>query len=269
MNGLDTGYKIMRRYWIEKKNISDQIVSFSEETFHHIFDVCRQGVGSHFEVLVEDGWAHLVEVTQIQKKTATAKIIKSRIIPLLPHPHIHLALSLSRFPVMDAIIEKSVEMGVKSIQPFFSDHSFLHKGDKLSDNKIERWNKIIKSATQQCGRGDLMTLFPIITIEELSGKMNRNKNSVGLFAYEGKATLSIKESLQKTRLFRQNLEEIWVIVGSEGGFSNKEVLFFEKLGLDPVTLGNQVLRVETACIALISVLKYEFDLMYSTKEGGE
>jgi 16S rRNA (uracil1498-N3)-methyltransferase len=56
-------------------------------------------------------------------------------------------------------------------------------------------------------------------------------------------------------------ENLWLIVGSEGGFSDKEVTEMKQLGLDPVTLGPQVLRVETACMTLVSVLKYEFGLM--------
>ncbi len=57
------------------------------------------------------------------------------------------------------------------------------------------------------------------------------------------------------------VENIWLVVGSEGGFSFKEVEAFRQAGLEPVTIGPQVLRVETACIALVSALKYEFDLM--------
>ena len=56
-------------------------------------------------------------------------------------------------------------------------------------------------------------------------------------------------------------ENVWLIVGSEGGFSQNEVVSMQKLGLDPVTLGQQILRVETACLTLVAVLKYELGLM--------
>jgi len=252
----------MRRYWVEKKDLFADQVNFSGDVFHHIFDVCRQEVGSKFEVLTEDSKAYFVEVTQVSKKSATARVLEERAIPPLKNPHIHLALSLSRFPVMDAIMEKAVEMGVKSIQPFFSEFSFLRKGDKLSDNKMDRWEKIVRSATQQSGRGDLMKVQDAIPFEKLSQLINRNEQQVGLFAYEGPSTLSIKEYCSKIKSEHpQGIKEIWIIVGSEGGFSHSEVQAFEKLGLHPVTLGQQVLRVETACMALVSVLKYDFDLM--------
>ena len=252
----------MRRYWIEKKDLFQDQVNFTGDVFHHIFDVCRQEVGSKFEVLTEDSKAYFVEVTQVTKKSATASVLEERVIPPLKEPHIHLALSLSRFPVMDAIMEKAVEMGVSSIQPFFSDFSFLRKGEKLSDNKVERWEKIVRSATQQSGRGDLMKIRPVTSFDKIAQFINPTRGAVGLFAYEGPSTLSIKEYVTKVKLdLSQDIKEIWIIVGSEGGFSHQEVEELQKLGLHPVTLGPQVLRVETACMTLVSVLKYDFDLM--------
>lgn len=252
----------MRRYWIEKKDLFQDQVNFTGDVFHHIFDVCRQEVGSKFEVLTEDSKAYFVEVTQVTKKTAAAQILEERTIPPLKEPHVHIALSLSRFPVMDAIMEKAVEMGVSSIQPFFSEFSFLRKGEKLSDNKVERWDKIVKSATQQSGRGDLMKVHSAVTFDKIASLINPSASSVGLFAYEGASTLSIKEYVAKVKSDHpEGIKHLWIIVGSEGGFSHQEVDEFQKLGLHPVTLGPQVLRVETACMALVSVLKYDFDLM--------
>lgn len=252
----------MRRYWIETKDIFQEQVNFSGEVFHHIFDVCRQGIGSKFEVLTEDSKAYFVEVTAVTKKNATAQIIEERLIPALKEPRLHICLSLSRFPVMDAVMEKAVELGVSSIQPFFSEFSFVRSHEKISENKIERWDKIIRSATQQSGRGDLMKIHPVTTLAKLSELINRNPQSRGLFAYEGASTLSIKDAVSQMKSeVSSGITDIWIIVGSEGGFSQNEVTQLSNLGLHPVTLGQQVLRVETACMALVSVLKYDFDLM--------
>lgn len=262
MNGSDIGYRCeMRRYWIEKNQIIGDEVQLSGDVFHHIIDVCRQNTGSVFELLTDEQKAYLVELVQVSKKIAIGKIKETRTIDPLPRPHIHLALSLSRFPVMDAVVEKAVEMGVSSIQPFFSEFSFVRSDEKISQNKIDRWDKIIRSATQQCGRGELMKMRPAITFQELKNKINQDADFNGLFAYEGLTTLGIKEKLNKIRSERQKISDFWIIVGSEGGFSHKEVDEMTALGLHPVTLGQQVLRVETACIALVSVLKYDFELM--------
>lgn len=252
----------MRRYWIEQQMLREGQVDLSGDVYHHIIDVCRQQVGSKFEVLTEEGKAYFVEVTHVSKKNALAKVLDERTIPPLPTPHIHLALSLSRFHVMDAVIEKAVEMGIQSVHPFFSDFSFLRKGEKLSSNKIERWEKIVRSATQQSGRGELMSIAPAVPLESLLKTITETPQSFGIFAYEGDSTQSIKSYLNARRgQGPAQIQNIWLIVGSEGGFSYQEVQELKNFGLEPVTIGAQVLRVETACIALTSAIKYEFDLM--------
>jgi 16S rRNA (uracil1498-N3)-methyltransferase len=256
----------MRRYWIEKSQIDNDIVNFYDDQLHHIFDVCRQTVGHHFEVITDDSVAYLVEVVEVKKKSATAKIVETREIQKLPHPHIHIALSVSRYPVMDSIMERAVEMGVSSILPFVSDYSFIRKEKELPVGKIERWKKIIISATQQCGRGELMTIHDTTSMNKMLEVINPNEKNWCLFAYEGQNLQSI-ETLLKARNNQnmtsadQNVENVWLIIGSEGGFSEKEVQTMQKLGLDPVTLGAQILRVETACLTLVAVLKYVFGLM--------
>ncbi len=267
MNGLAIGYeKKMRRYWIDSEQLTQnsgnpELVFFEGEQFHHIFDVCRQEVGSRFEVLHPQRKAYLVEVIEVKKKNATAKVIESRDVPALPYPHIHLALSLPRFPVFDSVLEKMVEMGVSGIQPFFSEFSFIRDPKNFSNDKISRWKKIVTSATQQSGRGELMDVQVPISWSQLNSKINQSSNKLCLFSYEGESTLGVKDFIKSEIQKMGSIHNIWLIVGSEGGFSSSEVEYMKTQGFHPVTLGSQVLRVETACMTLVSVLKYEFDLM--------
>lgn len=260
----------MRRYWIEDNQKHEDLVTWNSSQLHHIFDVCRQGVGSKFEVIHPDHKAYLVEVISVSKKQAQARILESREIPALKRPHIHLALSLPRFPVLESVLEKAVEMGVYKVHLFTSDFSFLRETKKITPDKIQRWKKIVISATQQSGRGDLMEIAPPENFDQLIKKINPSPSSLCLFAYEGGSTMSIKSFiLQKKEKTKPegdsgdegSLDDLWIIVGSEGGFSHQEVDFMKVQGFHPVTLGSQVLRVETACMTLVSVLKYEFELM--------
>jgi 16S rRNA (uracil1498-N3)-methyltransferase len=251
----------MRRYWLPANSIQNDVVVIEGDPFHHIFDVCRQERGSKFEVLGVPGQAHLVEVTELGKKKATARVLSTRKVPPLPKPHLVLALSISRYQVMDSVVERAVEMGVAEIRPFFSDFSFVRKATSLPDSKLDRWRKIVVSATQQSGRGDLMPVKDPVDFEELLQEFNRRPQAAGLFAYEGASPKAIRELVQD---LPTQAEEVWIFVGSEGGFSVQEVQKIQDLGLVPVTLGDQVLRVETACIALVSILKYELGLMASS-----
>lgn len=252
--------KAMRRYWVELSHIQENEVHFSGEIFHHIFDVCRQEKGSKFEVLTENAEAHFVEVLSVAKKNAVAKIIETRKLSGIKEPRIHLLMSVPRFPVLESILEKAVEMGVYDIHLFSSDYSFVKSKTMISDSKIDRWSKIIISATQQTGRGDLMKLYPLKTMGEVLSLINRDQGDLGLFAYEGEGVLNLKDFLTRHKTKKQDSKDIWIIVGAEGGFSHLEVSKLGELGFDPVTLGTQVLRVETACMTLVSVLKYEFNL---------
>ena len=256
----------MRRYWIEKNQIHDNTVIFKGDQFHHIFEVCRQEIGHHFEVITEDSKAYLVEVKSVLKKEATADIVEERIIKALPKPHVHVALSVSRYNVMDSTIERAVELGVASILPFVSNYSFVRKEKELPAGKHERWQKIVISATQQSGRGELMKVHDVTNWQNMLKSINPGAENWCLFAYEGGSTKPIADEIKSLR--EQYLspavplpENIWIIVGSEGGFSANEVDEMHKLGLHPVTLGAQILRVETACLTLVAILKYEFGLM--------
>lgn len=251
----------MRRYWIHDSTFKDNEILIQGDLFHHIFDVCRQDVGSKFEVISPDSKAYFVEIVARGRRQAQARILESRLIADLPRPHIFLNLALSRFPVMDAIIEKAVEMGVHTLQPFFSEYSFLRKEDALSENKLERWGKIIVSATQQCGRGGLMKLPPPVPLSQVLEDYALDPAGFGVFSYEGPGT-GLKEALKRMpNALDRDRQHIHLFIGSEGGFSLKEVEQFKGHHLHPISLGSQVLRVETACIALVSAIKYEFDLM--------
>lgn len=250
--------KLMRRYWIQPQNIINESVQFEGDLFHHIFSVCRQDMGSHFEVLCDEK-AYLVCVTEIGKKSARALIKETRVIPELPRPHLHIALSVSRYQVMDDVVEKLVEMGVASFHPFFSDYSFVKSASSFPLQKLDRWHKIVVSATQQCGRGELLKIHAPVEFKNILSQINLSQGGLGLFSYEGDAQQSISGFLKSRK--SPNITDIWCLVGSEGGFSLQEVENLKNLGFDPVTLGRQILRVETACLTLVSVLKYEFDLM--------
>ncbi len=256
-----------RRYWVEPSAISEKGVQLEGDVLHHIRDVCRQTVGSRFEILSGQPKALLVEIESMQKNRAWARILGERPLPELKRPYLHLALSLPRPAKMDLIVEKAVELGVKTIHPFVSDFSFFRQSQDIQANKIQRWQKIIRAASQQSGRGDLMSLSSPQALRPLLEDFNRKPGRLGLLAYEGQAETSFRKVLYGAGAGSQgggqgpsSWEEIWLFVGSEGGFSEAEVALFRQNQLLPLSFGEQILRVETACVALLSVIKYEFEV---------
>lgn len=243
----------MRRYWISRDSLQeDSSIRIDGEVFHHICVVCRQKLGSRFEVIC-DHKAFFVEIISMDKKSAVAKIIEHRQIPSLPRPYIHLALSLPKFQTVDRVVEKMVELGVQQVHLFSSDFSFMKPKPGELDKKQQRWQKIITGATQQTGRGEIMALTEVEPLSVLLERHFPDPNKIGLLAYEGEGGESLGHRLKS---MSDQVEEIWIFVGSEGGFSQEDLKLFKDYKLLPTSLGDQVLRVETACVTLVSILKY-------------
>lgn len=246
----------LRRFYFDKKKMENEdTLPILGDLFHHIRDVCRFAPGDQFEILPGDGRAVLYEITSVGKREMSARKLSERVIPPPMKPDIVLALSVPKLPKVDWILEKSVELGVSEVRPFVSDFSFLRKSSEITSARLDRWRKIIEGATQQSGRGELMAIHPAVTLEGLLGEFNRAPKAAGLFPYEGEALVRLNDAIASVRAAAP--EKIWLFVGSEGGFSRNEVDLFGRSGLKPVSMGSQILRVETACVALVSVIKYE------------
>lgn len=247
---------IMRRFWVEPEFIKDGKVSFTGESYHHLVHVSRFGVGDDIEVLCGGDHALKVVITEVTKKSALGEVRGQRLLSKVTPPYIHLVLGLPRPQVIDSVLEKAVELGCKSVLPVTSDHS--QKNDGQAD-RSERYLKIVKAATEQSGRADLMEVGKVQSIKGLLNSINLGGPRQGLFLYEGVGTLTMKEAVTKSEIL--NCKDLWVFIGSEGGFSTAEVQLFQEHKLFPATMGSQILRTETACVATLSVLKYEFGKM--------
>jgi 16S rRNA (uracil1498-N3)-methyltransferase len=252
----------MRRYWITQQNWQNEELEISGDEYHHIFKVCRTTVGERFEILGDSNTVHLAEVLEVNKKNATVKRLSSRALPELNEPHLHLCLSVPRPQILPLILEKSVELGVHSVHLFYSDHSYFKAKD---GNKLNwaKFDKVINQALQQSSRGHKMPLNEPIPLKELLKTINRRPMVQCLFPCEpatvGATAGSINDELK--RIKKAAPKEIYYFIGSEGGFSLEDSALMQEADIKPVTLGAQVLRVETACVAVASILKYEFELL--------
>ena len=249
----------MRRIWIEPESITRPTITLSGEAFHHAIQVTKFQVGEEFEVVFGGAQALRVRVREVSKKTAFLDIVGERKLPVLPLPQVNLAVCLPRWATFESVIEKCVEMGVHTLQPLVSEFSFIRSTREISQARQERWQKINKSAVEQSGRGSLLQIPPVQELRPFVQGLNRKSSVACLFAYEGGSPLDVRAEL--VRLKAAQPQEIWAVVGSEGGFSESEREFMRTVGHAPVTLGEQILRVETACFTLVSVIKYEFELL--------
>ncbi len=248
----------MRRYWIEPQNWNGNSLTIGGDSFHHIFKVCRTEEGERFEVLGGGNQVHLVQVLSVSKKEAQVNKISTRELAPLPLPELHLCLSVPRPQILPLILEKSVELGVHSVHLFYSDRSYF-KANSGAGLNWSKFNKVITQGLQQSGRSHKMALIEPVKLTEKLAEINRQAKVQCLFPFEGPSAVDLKEQILSIK--KQSPDKVYFFVGSEGGFSESENRLMQEADIQPVSLGSQVLRVETACVVVTSILKYEFDLM--------
>lgn len=254
----------MRRYWVDERLEVAIPYAISGDLFKHIHIVCRQDIGDEFELL-SAGKVYLVKVKDIHKSVMVVDVIKEQVVVLIQQPHIHLALSLPKIKTLEDVVEKIVELGVYSFHPFYSDFSFFKSKDRIQE-KTNRLRKIVLSACQQSARVEEMKIHPTVSMKELLDYIKKESlgKAVRSYAfYEGKAD-GLKAYLEaETDKFgiKSNVSDVWVFIGSEGGFSSSEIELFKQYEIPSLSVGSQVLRVETACVSIISVLKYHYGLV--------
>lgn len=271
----------MRRIFVDPSAVQGEQVVLEDDAFHHAAQVLRLKKGEQFQILFGEPVMKTVEVESLEKKRLVGRVVSEKALPELPRPYISLAISMPRFSTLEWIVEKSVELGVHTVQPLFSEFSFIKSAKEFSPSKVERLDRIIRSATEQTVRGDLMKVSPAMDLKEWAQQLtkgagtNRSAPIPCLFAYErAEAPLDGADARQAAgsddpatvrshlQIFKRTSPlELWTLVGSEGGFSLSEVKWLSELGIPPLSLGPQILRAETACLATISILKYEFDLV--------
>ena len=240
----------MRRFWIDSSCRQGETFLLTGSLFHHVCRVSRIQKGESFELLSGGCVRYEVKLDSISRFKATARILRSYPAPPLDRPYLHLALSLPRLHKLDSILEKAVELGVKDFHPFTSQLSFFKEEKQISLNRFKRWENLISKASAISGRTQVLTLHPICGLQDIQVP----KNHKALMAYEGAAGKSFQRVLKKNPL----PEEIWLFIGSEGGFSLEEVEKFIEKGGKVFSFGDQILQVETACLMGLSILKYHY-----------
>lgn len=236
----------MPKFFFESENQGPTYIDMQGSTAHHIVNVLRHKIGD--EVLLCDGnctdyVTKLISYETI-KNLVTARFEVVGVKNCLTEPPIFIRLfqSVIKWESFDFAVQKSVEVGVGEIVPVITNRSIY----KLSDvkKKIDRLNRIAKSAAEQSERGVVPKIAEPIGINDYLN----NKDSVIFFA-----CCDEKTSLA-SRLDNLNLKEVDILIGPEGGFTfaERELLLSKKI--IPFSLGPRVLRSETASIVTIANL---------------
>lgn len=219
---------------VKVKSISQQIEITGDEAKHLIYSL-RSKAGERINVIDEDGQRALIELVSFSKDKVTGKLIK--LLSQKMKESINLAVSIPKHG-LDNIIRQATEIGVYAIQPIITERTI----SRPSISKQERWQRIAKEAAEQSGALEPV-VKPIIPLKELIAQTNGQI----IFCNE-------TENQRKISEVELN-DELTIIIGCEGGFSESEIKFIEENGAISVTLGNNILKVDTAAIFALSAIK--------------
>lgn len=231
----------MQRYFAKSKN-KDKFI-LNESDYHHIKNVMRMKDNDLLEVVLDNKLyeCHLDNYEVILDKEIVLDVKNNKQITLI--------LPLLQEQKMDLVLQKSTELGVNKIIPIITSRTKVKLDKDKEIKKIKRWASICKEASEQSKRIDIPVIESVKKLKELS-----NLDGLKLICSTTEASNNIRNSLQK----HKKCDIINVVIGPEGGFEKSEEDYLVNIGFEKVTLGNRILRVETAALFLLSVIEYEF-----------
>jgi len=247
----------MPQFFIKSENITNDTVlinNFSD--INHIKKVLRLGKGDRL-VLSDDNYiVYETEITNILDTGVETKVLQSFKSNRILKSNITLAQSILKSAKQDIIIQKATELGVNTIIPLITKNTVVKfANDKEKNQKIQRWQKISYEASKQCQRPGIPQIDSILTLDELVKMKNFD---IKFVCVEREPELSIKEFMQNSK--QNTPANILLIIGPEGGWDDKEFSLFKENDIARVSLGNLILRAETAAITAISDVVYEYEL---------
>ena len=242
----------MNRFYFDKCNMYDNVIRIEGNDVNHIKNVLRMKPGEHIiccdgccndYYCVIDGITSDCVLAGIEKKVRSSGELNTKL---------YLFQALPKLDKMDFIIQKAVELGVYEIVPVVTKRCVVKISDKnKQEKKLARWRLIAESAAKQCGRGiipDIKEPMVFTKAAEYAKKLEYN-----LFPYENAkgmehARMCMKEASANT--------SVGVFIGPEGGYADEEAEMAKDMGFNVVSLGDRILRTETAGMTVLSILMF-------------
>lgn len=242
----------MPKFFVKQSNIRDGYIIIDGDDLNHIKNVFRFRVGDCLSLSDGNGMDYYVEILDENSNYINSRIIKK--CPTNSEPSINVTLyqGIPKSAKMDFIIQKNVEIGIHEIVPVICERTIVRfNAKKDEEKKVERWQKVANEASKQCGRGIIPNVRSPITLKD--AVLESTKFDLSIIPYEKEQVNTLK------KVIKRDAENISVFIGPEGGFTTYEIDMAIKNNIVPVTLGNRILRSETAAIYTTSIVIYELD----------
>ena len=220
----------------------------SEDAANHVGRVLRMVEGEQLELF--DGSNHIYPaiITESNKKSVKVNILGRELSDKESNLKIHLGQVISRGERMEFTIQKSVELGVNVITPLWSERCGVKLDGERMDKKIQQWQKIVIAACEQCGRNVVPEIRPLMKLQDWCAE---DDGAIKLNLHP-----RAQHSIKTLPIIPK--DGVRLLIGSEGGLSEQEIVQTQQKGFTEILLGKRVLRTETASLAAISALQIYF-----------
>lgn len=218
---------------------------------HHILHVKRAKVGSKITLFNGKGNEYLAQITGILDDKLKVCIEQSKVVDREACIDITIAFSIPKGKHAAFLIQKCSELGIKTLIPIFCRRSVVDIRDTAGE-KSERWSKLAIEASKQCKRNCVTQIENLMPFADLV--KNACHYDLPLIACTEPHAKTLKHLVREYPAAKK----IICIIGPEGGFAENEIRAAEEAGFMPVVIGNSTLRVETAAIAISSMLLYAY-----------
>jgi len=232
------------RLFVDQPLVDNGLISLETDAAHYLRNVLRLKKGFELTLFNGQGGEFAATVELVSRKEVTLNIGQYRDVNLESALSIELGLSVSRGERMDVAIQKATELGASIISPVLTQHCVVKLNDERRLQRHQHWQNIIYRACEQCGRNVPPQLNVAVDLAEwLQGDLADSR-----IIFEPGKTATLKT-------FPQPAQQVAVLIGPEGGFSEQEVIDAQQAGFSALGFGPRVIRNETAAIASIAAMQ--------------
>lgn len=241
--------KSMHRFFIPLEVFETEQISFPAETAHQMARVLRLQAGEQVVVLDGSGREALVELTLVERESVEGRVCKRYKNQAEPLVTLRLFIGLTQREKFEWILQKGTEVGVTTFIPVITQRSLV----QTAGQKMDRWQRIVKEAAEQSGRGIVPKVLPAVPFETAAGQAGQF--DLSLAAWEQEKSLALTTALAGARAGGR----LALLIGPEGGLSVEEIEMARACGWQPVSLGPRILRMETAAVVAAALIAAHFE----------
>ncbi|MGP1432805.1 MAG: 16S rRNA (uracil(1498)-N(3))-methyltransferase [Catonella sp.] len=245
----------MSIFFIDSCSIDGENAYITGDDVNHIKNVLRMKEKDEVRLSSGNGLIYTAEIKAFLSDRIICKITDCEGEKSELPAKILLFQGLPKKDKMELIIQKAVELGVSKIVPVLMKRTIVKLEDrKKEQKKLERWRTISLTAAKQSGRAIIPEISDFVNFNE-AVKMAESLE-YNLIPYENEKGMDRARELIKEV---NGKKSIGIFIGPEGGIADEELELAIKTGVKPISLGNRILRTETAGLALVSVIAFEID----------